>query len=88
MLYKEASEWKHTTTTNSRSHGEPVGIDLFDDEHPNMVSIYQRFGDGTRFPARTVNLDKREEAIAVLGAWMLKGKVNDYRQFGVSEPGQ
>lgn len=79
MENREPEDWKHTTTLDSGRHGEPVGIDLFDDEEPGMVSIYVRHADGTRNPARSVNMTKEEHAANVLGAWSLKGTVHDYR---------
>ena len=80
MNHQDASEWKHTTTLDNRGHGEPVGVDLFDDEQNGFVSIYQRFADGTRFPARTVNLSNAAHAEVVILAWMARGEVADYRQ--------
>ena len=80
MDHQDASEWKHTTTLDSRGHGDPVGVDLFDDEQTGFVSIYQRFTDGTRFPARTVNLSNAAHAEVVILAWMARGEVADYRQ--------
>lgn len=83
MGHVDAKYWKHTTTLDSRRHGEPVGIEFYDDERPGFVSIYEIFADGTRFPCRTVNLENHEHAKSILDAWEIKGikrgTFNDFR---------
>ena len=79
MDHVPASEWKHSTTTCVLSHGDEVGVDLFDDEVEGQVSIYLRFANGKRFPARTVEMSEVEHARRVLGGWAKRGPVNDYR---------
>jgi len=77
--FDPAREWKHQTTKDSRRHGDPVGVDLFDDEQEGMTTIYVRHADGTRYPARDVFMGKPEHAKSVLEAWQTRGPTNDYR---------
>jgi hypothetical protein len=82
MFSVPANQWKHTTATHHQGCDKYDGIDLFDDEDEGHVSIYVRFTDGTRFPARTVCLDTPDDpghAQIVLGAWAQRGQVHDYR---------
>lgn len=69
--------WKHQTAEQSVGNGPTVGVDLFDDEYEGQVSIYTRFANGTRWPARTL-LKSADHFDEVLAAWT-KGDVNDYR---------
>ena len=74
-----ATDWKHQTTNNSRAHGEPVGVDLFDDERDGFTTIYVRHADGTRYPARDVAMSKPAHAKSVIEAWQTRGDTHDYR---------
>lgn len=80
MNHRESNMWKHTTARHA--YGDSVGVDLFDDElnvaGEPTVSVYVRFQDGTRFPARTITpgADNYESCLL---AWCAKGEVNDYR---------
>ena len=79
---KPAWNQKHKTTDDSRSHGQPVGIDLFDDEVEGFTSIYERFDNGLLYPARTVFMNSRKHAKSVLDAWRSKyglSTVKDHR---------
>jgi hypothetical protein len=77
MRHVPADQWLHTTTTDSQSHGEPVGIDLFS-EFPSQTSIYVRFANGLRFPARTVS--NSDIGQTVIDAWKSQyPDVRDYR---------
>jgi hypothetical protein len=78
--YETELEWPHTTAPSSY-HGDREGIDLFDeiDNGVLFVAIYLRNTDGTRWPARTVNTEHPKHAARVVGAWMRRGPVNDYR---------
>jgi len=69
--------WKHKTSDIMLKQVE--GVDLFDDEEEGFVSIYERFTDGSRWPARTVNMAEKEQAEDVIAAWGEKGEVRDYR---------
>jgi hypothetical protein len=80
--HKPANEWKHTTAKDA--YNDPVGVDFFDDEQDGFVSIYLRDANGKRFPARTVDMSKKEHAKEVLLAWMERGPLHDYRR---PEPG-
>lgn len=78
------SDWKHTTALTVHGDGKPAaGIDLFDDEvnaeGKPTVSIYMRFSDGTRWPARTIT-PGASNFHECLTAWTLDGGVNDYRK--------
>ena len=74
------SNWKHTTA-GSIPKCSIVGIDLFDDEQEGYVSIYQRYEDGTRFPARTVSTADQKHYLNVMLAWLGTGMQNfDYRK--------
>lgn len=71
-----------------------VGVDFFDDEEPGMVTIYVRYADGTRWPARTVNMAVPKHAEDVLLAWSAKSydgspndSLHDYRQNRVPDCG-
>jgi len=69
--------WKHTTAASHQGVDNYAGIDVFDDEEDGHVSIYVRFKDGTRWPARTVSLNARQ----IIKAWTEhKGPLNDYRR--------
>ena len=73
-----STKWKHTVGVRPMTN--PIGIDLFDDEDEGQFSIYLRFADGSRLPARTVSLDPPAHAASVLAAWISHhGPVNDYR---------
>ena len=82
MIHVEASDWKYTTSEFKIE--ENTGIDLFDDEYPNQISIYIRYKDGTRFPARTIEKGT-EFTDKILGSWCINKKVIDYRKFGKNE---
>lgn len=73
MEHRPAELWEHTTTLNSRIHGQPVGYDLFDEG--DAVAIYERFSNGLLFPARTTRDPE------VLKAWMARGNIIDHRKF-------
>ncbi len=82
MQNRPAEQWEHTTTLDSKAHGEPVGIDLFDETCGGipMTAIYERFANGFRFPARTVNMTVHPHAEDVISAWVRKHPdVRDYR---------
>ena len=83
MLRYENDEARHTTSKCSTSHGEPIGIDLFDDEFTDefgpQTSIYLRHADGTRWPARSVSMCEAKHYQSVIGSWATRGDVNDYR---------
>ena len=78
--------WKHQTTTDSRAHGEPVGVSLYDDERPGFTTIYLRFADGKEYPARDVNMSKPAHAESVIDAWQARGETIDHRAKPVSGP--
>jgi len=75
-LHPSDPYWKHTTATSIV--GERVGVDLFDDEQPGMVTVYVRYADGTRTPGRDITMPGGEKCLA---AWCRDygGKVRDYR---------
>ncbi len=75
--------WKHTTAKDAFGDmGATAGVDLFDDELNDAgeptVSVYVRFNDGTRFPARTIT-PGNDGYESCLAAWCARGPVNDYR---------
>jgi hypothetical protein len=78
MDHRPAEQWEHKTAAGWRLQ-EPVGIDLFDEENGAFTAIYLRFADGTRWPARTVNMANPQRAAEILAAWSKRGPVNDYR---------
>lgn len=76
------TRWKHQTADNSRTHGEPIGYDLFDDEpgYEGQTALYERFKDGLRWPCRTINPENKEHHESVLSSWESRGlPFNDYR---------
>lgn len=76
MSVRESS-FKHETTTNIQQFVE--GIDLFDDERRNMVTIYRRYKDG-RSGCRDVGLGANPEFVrSVLSAWCTGMDVRDFR---------
>lgn len=82
MAVSKKVVWKHQTTDHPNKQGQPVGIDLFDDEHEGYTTVYERFDDGTLFPARTVDMSKPKHAKSVLDAWRVKyglATVRDHR---------
>ncbi len=74
-----SSSWKHTSSPVVQASENVAGIDLFDDEDAGQFSIYLRYKDGTRSPARTVMIGT-PEAYSILRAWQVRGPVSDYRQ--------
>ncbi|GGG60978.1 hypothetical protein [Hymenobacter glacieicola] len=78
MTHRLASEWPHTTAADIPQLAT-VGVDLFDDIEPGYTAIYVRYSDGTRWPARNVNMADPEKANSIIAAWALRGIINDYR---------
>ena len=73
--------WKHRTAGFHQGVDNYAGIDLYDDEEEGHVSIYVRFTDGTRWPARTVSLNNAELARQIITAWAeRRGPMNDFRR--------
>lgn len=73
--------WKHRTAAYHQGVDGYAGIDLFDDEEDGHASIYVRFKDGTRWPARTVSMDDAKRARQIIKAWTEhKGPMNDFRR--------
>jgi hypothetical protein len=73
--------WKHITAAFYQGVDNYAGIDLYDDEEDGHVSIYVRFKDGTRWPARTVSLKDAAQARQIITAWAeRRGPLNDYRR--------
>lgn len=81
MIAVDALE-PHNTASGALHLSPVVGIDLFDDEADgiSMTAIYRRFADGTRWFCRTVNMEVSGHADRVIGAWALRGPINDFRK--------
>jgi hypothetical protein len=70
--------WKRATAKNSIGHGEQIGVDLFDDERPGVVTVYKRMADGALVGCRDITIawDKFQET---LDAWTNGTQVFDHR---------
>ena len=78
----DTHKWVHATTTDSRGHGEPIGIELFQDEVEGVpnTAIYLRHEDGALYPARTVNQTVHPHHENVVLSWAARYPIlHDHR---------